>query len=334
MNYYPVGIDPAMDIGYFTAHEQYSPRTLLAHTSRAEAAGFDTVWTSDHVHPWWHTGAHCGAAHPWLGAALERTDRVRIGTGVTPPIARYHPGYLAQVFATLGDLYPGRVHLALGTGEAMNEVPLNYEWVPYPERRNRLIDACEIISRLWDGGFVDYEGHYWGVNDMNLYTLPRERVPLYIAANGPKTTEVAGRYAEGLLTLVDVDTYHERLEPALEDGADQMGRDPDDIRRIRQLLISYHPDFDRARESTGFWRGPPAIGFDQEIADPREIEAAGREIPMDEMTEEFFIVDDPAAIVEKLASLKAAGFDEVELLSSSPDQDLFIETMEHVIEEV
>ena len=79
-----------MDIGYFAAHEQYGPNTLVAHVERAERAGFDTVWTSDHVHPWWHTDAHCGAALPWMGAALERTDDVRIGTGVTPPIARYH----------------------------------------------------------------------------------------------------------------------------------------------------------------------------------------------------------------------------------------------------
>lgn len=322
-----------MDIGYFAAHEQFSPRTLLAHANRAETAGFETLWTSDHVHPWWHTGAHCGAAHPWLGAALESTKTIRMGTGVTPPIARYHPGYLAQIFGTLGDMYPSRVHLALGTGEAMNEVPLDYEWVPYSERRRRLIDACEIITRLWDGGFVTYDGHYWSVRDMNLYTLPRERVPLYVAGNGPQTTEVAGRYADGFLTLVDVDTYRDRLKPALVEGAEAADRDPADIRRIRQLLVSYHPDYDRALESTGFWRGPRAIGFDQEIADPREIEAAGRAISMAEMDEEVFVTDDPERIVERLAELEAAGFDEVELLSSSPDQDLFIETMEAVIEQ-
>ncbi len=316
-----------MDIGFFAAHEQYGPNELLAHAEAAERAGFDTVWTSDHVHPWWHTDAHCGAVQPWLGAALERTSSVRLGTGVTPPIARYHPGYLAQVFATLGAMYPGRVHLALGTGEAMNEVPLGYEWVPYPERRRRLIEACEIIHSLWEGGFLTYEGHHWDVQDMNLYTLPEERVPLFIAANGPKTTEVAGRFADGLLTLMDIETYEQRLVPALEAGAKAENRDPTEIKRIRQLLISYDPDFDRALESTGFWRGPPAIGFDQEIADPREIEAAGRDIPIEEMTDEFFVVDDPADIREKLHALDDAGFDEVELLSSSPDQVSFLEMM-------
>lgn len=320
-----------MDVGLFAAHEQYSPTTLLSHAERADAAGFDTVWTSDHVHPWWHTDAHCGAAYPWLGAALERTESVRMGTGVTPPIARYHPGYVAQTFATLGAMYPGRVHLAVGTGEAMNEVPLGHEWPEYEERRKRLIDACEIIRRLWDGEVVDYEGHYWSTNDLHLYTLPEERVPLYVAGNGPKTSRVAGRYADGFLTLRDVGVYEDHLVPALEDGASEAGRDPGEITRTRQLLVSYDEDYDRALESTGFWRGPPAIGFDQSIADPREIEAAGREIPLEEMTEEFLVTDDPAEIREKLAALEAAGFDEVELLSSSPDQGTFVETIEREV---
>lgn len=316
-----------MDIGFFAAHEQYSPTDLLEHAAMVETAGFDTLWTSDHVHPWWHTDAHCGAAHPWLGSALERTDSIRMGTGVTPPIARYHPGYLAQIFATLGEMYPGRVHLALGTGEAMNEVPLGYEWVEYPERKRRLIEACEIIHGLWDGGFLNYDGDHWETTDMNLYTLPDERVPLYIAGNGPQTTEVAGRYADGFLTLMDIDVYQDTLVPALEAGAEKAGRDPDDIKRIRQVLVSYDPEYDRALESTGFWRGPRAIGFDQEIADPREIEAAGREIPIEEMDEEILVADSPEPIRQTLADLRDAGFDEVEFLSTSPDQERFIEMM-------
>lgn len=320
-----------MDIGYFAAHEQHGPNELIEHVELAEQAGFDTVWTSDHIHPWWHTDAHCGAAPPWMGAALERTNDVRIGTGVTPPIARYHPGFLAQIFATMGAMNEGRVHLALGTGEAMNESPLGYEWPPYPERRKRLIDACEIISTLWDGGFHTYDGHYWSIDTMNLYTLPDERVPLYVAGNGPKTTEVAGRYADGFLTLRDIEAYQDILVPALESGAESADRDPDEITRTRQLLLSYHDDYDRALESTGFWRGPPAIGFEQPIHDPREIESAGQEISLEEMTDEFFVTNDPYEVQEKLDELEAAGFDEVEILSSSPDQVAFIEMMENKI---
>lgn len=62
---------------------------------------------------------------------MERTDLVRFGTGVTPLIARYHPGTIAQAFATPGAMCPGRAFVSIGTGESMNEVPLDYEWPEY-----------------------------------------------------------------------------------------------------------------------------------------------------------------------------------------------------------
>jgi len=114
-----------------------------------------------------------------------------MGTGVTPPIARCHPGMIAQVFATLGAMYPGRAFVSIGTGESMNEVPLDYGWPDYGERRQRLIDACKIITRLWGGERLDYDGHYWGTNALKLYTLPEERVPLFVAGNSLRTTHIA-----------------------------------------------------------------------------------------------------------------------------------------------
>ncbi len=316
-----------MQIGLFTAHEEYAPSTLIDHARAGERAGFDTVWTSDHIHPWWHTDAHCGAAWPWLGTALAETDHVAMGTGVTPPIGRYHPGMIAQTFATLGELFPGRVFFTLATGESMNEVPLGFEWPPYPARRERLIEACEIITQLWTGEFITYAGDHWQTNSCKLYTLPSDPVPLYVAGNGPKTTEVAGRYADGFLTLVDIDRYEEQLVPALERGAAEVDRDPTEIKRIRQLLVSYGEDYDEALASTGFWRGVPAVGFDEEIPDPREIEAAGREYPFEKMAETWLVTTDPADIIDSLKACEAAGFDEVEIHSASPDQHAFIEVM-------
>lgn len=317
-----------MEVSYFAAHEKYGPDTLLEYVRAADQAGFDSVWTSDHIHPWWDTDAHCGAAWPWLGSALEQTSETRIGSGVTPPIARYHPGMIAQVFATLGAMYPGRTHLAIGTGEAMNETPLGYEWPPYEERRKRLVDACEIIHRLWDGGFHDYDGHYWDVDTCKLYTLPDERVPLYIAGNGPKTAYVAGQYADGFYTIPDIDTYKEKLAPALRDGAEEMGRDPGEIKTIRHFGLSYDEDYDAALKGAGFWRGPRAIGFHQPIHDPREIEKQGRELSLDVMEDAWLITNDPDDIHEVLKRHEEAGFDEIVFQASScPSQKGYIEMM-------
>lgn len=317
-----------MRVGYFAAHERYAPDTLLDHVEAADSAGFHSVWTSDHIHPWWDTDAHCGAAWPWLGAALERAPSIRMGTGVTPPMARYHPGMVAQTFATLGAMYPGRVHLAIGTGEAMNETPFGYDWPPYEERRKRLVDACEIIHRLWDGGFHDYDGHYWEIDTCKLYTLPDERIPLYIAGNGPRTARVAGRYADGFYTIPDIETYEETLAPALEEGAEEAGRDPDDIARIRHFGLSYGEDYDEALESAGFWRGPRAIGFHQDIHDPREIERRGRELSLGAMEDAWLITDDPDDINDVLKRHEDAGFDEVVFQASScPSQEDYIEAV-------
>lgn len=323
----PIDSRARMKVSYFAAHEKFAPDTLFDHTRIAEENGFDAVWTSDHFHPWWNTGAHCGMAWPWVGIALERTSSIRIGTGVTPPIARYHPGVIAQAFATLGAIYPGRVFLTLGTGEAMNEVPLGYEWPEYPERRKRLIDACEIIDRLWDGGFHDYDGHYWNLDSARLYTLPDEQIPLYVAGNGPKSAHVAGRYADGFYTIPDLDTFENKLLPALEDGAATEGRDPDEIERIRHFGISYAEDYDEALESAGFWRGPRAIGFHEDIASPKVIEEKGRELPLEAMADAWLITNDPQEIREAIERHERAGFDELVFHSSSPDQETFARTV-------
>lgn len=316
-----------MRVGLFAPHEQYGPERLARLAARAEQAGLGSVWTSDHFHPWWHSGAECGAAWPWLGAALERTDRIRIGTGVTAPVGRYHPGLVAQSAATLGSMYPGRVHLTLATGEALNERPLGYDWPPYGERRKRLIDACEIVDRLWDGGFHEYDGHHWNLDTAKLYTLPDERPPLYVAGNGQRTTRLAGRYGDGFLTLVDVETYEERLVPALRDGAAIAGRDPDAIDRIKQASVAYAEDYDAAINAVEFWSGTLAVGFDEEVHDPREIEARAQTIPREEWLDWGLVTTDPAAICELLERHEAAGFDEVELLVATPDPEYFLDVV-------
>jgi alkanesulfonate monooxygenase SsuD/methylene tetrahydromethanopterin reductase-like flavin-dependent oxidoreductase (luciferase family) len=128
------------------AHEQVNPLELLDDVIVMEKNGIGRCWTSDHYMPWWDSGASGGAAWPWLGAALARTNSIVIGTGVTPPILRYNPAIVAQVFATLGFMFPGRVFLTVGRGEALNEVPSGNRWPPSHERLERLKEAIQIIK--------------------------------------------------------------------------------------------------------------------------------------------------------------------------------------------
>src|SRR5258708_39662865 len=117
-------IFPMLKLGYKASNEQFAPTELLRYGVLAEEGGFDSVFVSDHLQPWRHDGGHAPFAMSWLGALGASTSRITIGTSVLTPTFRYHPGIVAQAFATLGCLYPGRVVLGVGSGESMNEVPL------------------------------------------------------------------------------------------------------------------------------------------------------------------------------------------------------------------
>ena len=110
-------------------HEQYHPRELIEQAVAGEQAGFDGIACSDHFQPWWEPG-HSGQAWIWLGAAAQATERVPVGPAVTVALKRYHPALVAQGFATLEAMYPGRVFVGLGSGESLNESPFGVDWPP------------------------------------------------------------------------------------------------------------------------------------------------------------------------------------------------------------
>src|SRR3954463_3977962 len=116
-----------MRIFYGAGHEQFKPSELLGHAQPAHATGFDGTAWRDHFQPWGEPG-ESGHAWPWLGALGATTSRAAIGTAVTPAVKRYHPALVAQGFATLEELFPGRVFLGCGSGESLNESPLGYDW--------------------------------------------------------------------------------------------------------------------------------------------------------------------------------------------------------------
>src|SRR5215204_3537097 len=98
-------------IGYHASHEQISPRELLDLVKHAEQAGFACAMSSDHFHPWSERQGESGFAWSWLGAAMESTA-LPFGI-ISAPGYRYHPAVLAQGAATLAQMYPARLWLAL-----------------------------------------------------------------------------------------------------------------------------------------------------------------------------------------------------------------------------
>jgi coenzyme F420-dependent glucose-6-phosphate dehydrogenase len=314
-------------LGYFAAHEQRSPVELLENSCLAEKSGFQTVWSSDHFHPWFHTGAHGGFAWCWIAALAERTRRIAIGTGVTAPILRYHPAVIAQAFATLADLYPGRIFLGLGSGEAMNETPLGLGWPAYSERIQRFEEAVKIILALWKGDWVNYKGAYFELRDARLYTKPNGKVPLYIAACGSRAALLAGRYADGLLTLpMPMQQYQEIIFPALAKGAQLSNRDENSIEKVLEMEVSYDENYDRALRSCGSWAGTMLRNC-VDISDPRVMEENGRAFPIEKLAEHWFIFTEPEMLIKKIDEYARLGFHQIQFLSSSPEEKKFIQIM-------
>ncbi len=314
--------------GYFSDITQRDLTYALELGVKAEKAGFDAVWTSDHFHPWVHTDAKAGFAWVWLGAFAQASHKVAFGTGVTAPMLRYNPAIVAQAFATLGNMYPGRPFIALGTGEAMNEIPAGASWPAFPERMARLEEAVKIIRMLWTNDFVSYKGKYFRVSKATLYSKPKKPIPLYIAANGKKVAGLAGRYADGLLTLPFPDEhYRDVLFPAFERAAKAEGRDPSKLEKLVELQVSYDPDYKKALENTRWW-APTVLPvfFKVPIWDPKEIESHGKLVSEEGLKTAWFISDSVEDHIKNIERYIKLGFTNIHLQNSSWDDTGFITT--------
>src|SRR5690349_24628945 len=154
---------------HLCAHEQFPPDQLLRQAVTAEDAGFEGIACSDHLQPWWEPG-EAGHAWVWLGAAGQATEGVALGTAVTPAGPRYHPVLVAQAWATLERLFPGRPFLGFGSGESLHESPLGADWPAHADQVDRMEEALEIIDALFAGERVTRQGRFFGADGAYLHS--------------------------------------------------------------------------------------------------------------------------------------------------------------------
>jgi len=311
------------DFYYFCGHEQWQPETLVRHAVLAERAGFDGILVSEHFHPWVDDHSAAGFAFSTIGAMAQATERVRITTGVTTPLFRYHPGIVAQAAATLDRLSEGRFDLGVGTGENINEGPLGLSFPGYAERAARMTEALQIMRRLLDGEKLTFEGTYYRTDRAKLYSPPIGRVPIWMAAGGPKSAAIAAEYAEGIITSVKVpdDTRRQVIGPAGVAAA-AAGRPAPRILATRwSLHAAGQADAWLALRS---WRGLRAPGR-LEAVDPQELRERADEMPRGEVMGRYAIVADAAAVVATYRPLvDDLGADIVAFQIASLDQEATI----------
>ncbi|MDY7542310.1 glucose-6-phosphate dehydrogenase (coenzyme-F420) [Cryobacterium sp. 5B3] len=326
-----------LKLGYKASAEQFAPRELVEIAVAAERHGFESVAVSDHFQPWRHTGGHAPFSLAWMAAVGERTTRVQIGTSVMTPTFRYNPAVIAQAFATLGCLYPGRIMLGVGTGEALNEVATGFrgagaqDWPEFKERYARLRESIALMRALWSEDKVSFEGEYYSTHDASIYDRPEDGIPVYIAAGGPLVAGYAGRSGDGFICTSGkgMELYTEKLLPAVAAGAEKAGRDAATIDRMIEIKLSYDTDPALALENTRFW-APLSLTPEQkhDITDPSEMEAAADALPIEQVAKRWIVGSDPDETVEAIGQYIDAGFNHLVFHAPGHDQERFLTAFE------
>ncbi len=324
-----------LTLGYKASAEQFAPRELVEIAVAAEGNGFESVFTSDHFQPWRHEGGHAPFSLTWIAAVGERTSTIRIGTSVMTPTFRYNPAVLAQAFASLGCLYPGRIIAGFGTGEALNEIATGFrgageqDWPEFKERFARLREAVRLMRALWtDDDQVSFEGEYYSTHDASIYDRPDAPVPVYIAAGGPTVAKYAGRAGDGFICTSGkgMELYTEQLIPAVKEGAAASARSYDDLDRMIEIKLSYDTDASAALENTRFW-SPLSLTPEQKhsITDPVEMERAADALPIEQIAKRWIVGSDPDEVVASIKTYVDAGFNHLVFHAPGHDQLRFQE---------
>jgi coenzyme F420-dependent glucose-6-phosphate dehydrogenase len=316
-----------MRLGYKASAEQFGPAELLEYAVLAERVGLESVAVSDHFQPWRHATGHAPNSLVWLGAAGHATERATLATSVLTPTMRYHPSIVAQAFGTLGCLYPGRVILGVGTGEAMNETPATAaEWPGAKERRRRLAEAIRLIRTLWSQERVTFEGEYFRTDRATIYDRPEQPVPIHVAASGPLAAKLAGRVGDGFIcTSGKAPELYEELLGAVAEGAEAAGRDPHALERMIEIKVSYDRDIETARTNCHWWAALALTGEEKSgVEDPVEMERLA-DAHLDRAHTRFIVSDDPQECAAAIRAYADLGFDHLVFHGPGPDQRRFLE---------
>lgn len=299
-------------------------RTNVQRVRDLEEAGFDYIWEGDHTLPWQHSAGHSAGIFTTLAAYLANTTHATVGGMVIPALGiRHHPVDVAIEVATQGLLYPGRVALCVGTGEAMNEKTTTGFWPPLRERIDRTVEGIDLIQKVWTSeDYFQHKGKYFR-SFCYLYTKPPAHIPLLCAAQGPMMARNAGLYTEGYVAVGVPPSYHkEVLIPACERGAQEGNKNPMALMKCAWISTSYHPNRQKSIEAARIYGGlliPEAYSF---IQDPRIIEQRARLVKDEALMDAFCVASSAEEIIQRFEAFIGAGCNHIIWADMSPDPSL------------
>lgn len=306
-------------VGFHASHEQIPPSALLEAVQSAEAAGFGAAMCSDHLAPWGERQGNSGHSWSWLGAALQATS-LTFGA-VTAPGQRYHPAIVAQAIATLGEMFPGRFWVALGSGEALNEHVTGERWPRKDMRDARLRECVEVIRALLTGEEVTHHGLI-DVDRARVWVDARPVPALVGAAVSEVTARTAGGWADGLITVNQPVEMLRRVLDAFRDGGGEAKP------AYLQVHLSWAEDEETAlgiaheQWATNVF-GP---GLAWELETPDQFDAAAAFVQADDVRRSVLVSSDLRRHVDWLVEFAELGFDGLYLHHVGQEQQRFIET--------
>jgi coenzyme F420-dependent glucose-6-phosphate dehydrogenase len=307
-----------VNIGYHCSHEQYAPSELLKHALLAERSGFEHAMCSDHIHPWSERQGHSGFAWSWLGAALKATN-LRFGL-VNAPGQRYHPAIVAQAAATLSEMFPERLWVALGSGQQLNEHITGAAWPDKLERNRRLRECVDVIRALWAGETVTHRGLV-DVIDARIYSIPVKPPLLLGTCLSTETAEFVGSWADGMITVAMTDRSEmKKVVDAFRRGGGE-GKP-----MFLQVAFSYAPTEQEAVHAAFHeWRHVTlGMKAQSELYAPHDFDSATRNTRPDEVRETFRVSSSIQQHIEWLAGDIDLGFERLYLHNVHRDQEEFI----------
>ncbi|MEU9889790.1 LLM class flavin-dependent oxidoreductase [Sphaerisporangium sp. NPDC051011] len=250
------------------------PAAFVADVQNAEAAGVRTVWTYDHLtwpalreRPWY-------AAVPMLAAAAAATGRVRLGTQVATPNYR-HPVTFAKDIMTLDRISGGRLDIGVGAGsEGPDALVLGDPPRDRGERAERFAEWLGLLDHLLTHRVTTVKGTWFSAVDAHQIPgcVQRPRVPLTVAAAGPRALRLAARFGQAWVTY---GPYRQQDDPeswfqavgeqsaALTRELQAAGRAATSVRRVAQIALDVRWPFESAGRYADFLGRLSAMGFDE-----------------------------------------------------------------------
>jgi G6PDH family F420-dependent oxidoreductase len=313
-----------MKLGYFLSSEEWGPKALVSQAVKAQQAGFEDLWISDHFHPWNDQQGHSSFVWATIGAIASAAPGMGVTTAVTCPTMRIHPAIIAQAAATASILLDGRFRLGVGSGEALNEHIFGDAWPGADERLEMLEEAIEVIHKLWQGGVRDHRGRHYRVEHARVYDLPPTPPEIVISGFGSKSVELAARIGDGYCTVgPDADSVKEFRSIAKGPKVVQGG-----------LKVCWGEDEQRSLAHVHrLW---PNEGLPGELAQilptPEHFEQAAELVTPEMLGEEIVCGPDVERHIEAIRAYDDAGFDELYVNQIGPDQEAFFAAYrEHVL---